>query len=78
VQLLGDRYWQGKIFSGGWVDGRGDAYASVEPATMQQLAEVGAATPADVGRAVQRASKAQPGWAATPYDRPAAVGHRLM
>ena len=55
MQLLGDRYWQGKIFSGGWVDGRGHAYASVEPTTMQQLAEVGAATPADVGRAANSA-----------------------
>jgi benzaldehyde dehydrogenase (NAD) len=76
MQLLGDRKWQRKIFSGGWIDGGGDTYASVEPATMQQLGEVGAATAADVGRAVQRASKAQPGWAATPYDRRAAVLRR--
>jgi benzaldehyde dehydrogenase (NAD) len=76
MQLLGDRKWQGKIFSGGWIEGGGDTYASVEPATMRQLGEVGAATPADVGRAVQRAIKVQPGWAATPYDRRAAVLRR--
>jgi benzaldehyde dehydrogenase (NAD) len=30
----------------------------------------------NIGRAVQRASEAQPGWAATPYDRRAAVLRR--
>jgi benzaldehyde dehydrogenase (NAD) len=76
TQLRGDDKWQGKIFSGGWIDGGGDTYVSEEPAAMQRLREVGAATAADVGRAVQRASKAQPGWAATPYDRRAAVLRR--
>jgi len=45
VGLLDDRVWAGKIFSGTWVDGSGDAYAAVEPATGAELAQVGGAVP---------------------------------
>jgi hypothetical protein len=37
-ELLGTAAWAGKIYSGGWVDGGGHTFASVEPATGQQLA----------------------------------------
>jgi hypothetical protein len=43
----------------------GHTFASVEPATGQQLADVGSASTDDLRRAVQRANDAQPGWAAT-------------
>jgi benzaldehyde dehydrogenase (NAD) len=75
-ELLGAAAWAGKIYSGGWVDGGGDSFASIEPATGQQLADVGSATAEDVHRAVQRASEAQRAWAATPYDSRAAVLRR--
>ena len=74
--LLDAGEWAGKIYSGGWVDGAGGAFASVEPATGRQLAEVGAAGPEDVKRAVQRASDAQRAWAATPYNIRAGVLRR--
>jgi benzaldehyde dehydrogenase (NAD) len=53
-ELLGTAAWAGKIYSGGWVDGGGHTFASVEPATRWQLADVGSAAPDDVRRAVQR------------------------
>src|SRR5215211_1249422 len=76
MELLGTGHWAGRVFSGGWLQGGGETYASVEPATGQQLAEVGAAAPQDVRRAVQRAGDTQPAWAATPYDHRAAVLRR--
>ena len=75
-ELLAAAAWAGKIYSGGWVDGGGHTFASVEPATGRQLAEVGSASTDDVRRAVQRATDAQQGWAATPYDRRASVLRR--
>jgi len=75
-ELLAAAAWAGKIYSSGWVDGGGQTFASVEPATGQQLAEVGSAAPDDVRRAVQRASDAQRSWAATPYDCRATVRRR--
>jgi benzaldehyde dehydrogenase (NAD) len=73
AELLGTDEWPGRIYSGGWVYGSGRTFKSVEPATGRQLAEVGSASTDDVRRAVQRASDAQPSWAATPYDVRAAV-----
>ena len=74
--LLDDRAWAGKIFSGTWVDGSGDAYAAVEPATGAELAQVGAASPADVAKAAERAADAQRDWARLPYDQRARVLRR--
>lgn len=47
-ELLGAAAWAGKIYSGGWVDGSGHTFASVEPATGRQLDDVGSAAPDDV------------------------------
>ncbi len=47
-ELLGAAAWAGKIYSGGWVDGGGRTFASVEPATGRQLADVGSTAPDDV------------------------------
>ena len=66
----------GQIYSSGWVDGGGQTFASVEPATGRQLADVGAAARDDVRRAVPRAREAQRAWAATPYDGRAKVLRR--
>lgn len=74
--LLDDRVWAGKIFSGTWVDGSGDAYAAVEPATGAELAQVGGASPADVAKAAERAADAQRDWARVPYDQRARVLRR--
>jgi benzaldehyde dehydrogenase (NAD) len=74
--LLAAREWVGRIYSGGWIAGAAGSYRSVEPATGQVLAEVGAAGPGDVGRAVALAQAAQQEWAATGYDRRAGVLRR--
>ncbi|WP_371663444.1 aldehyde dehydrogenase family protein [Streptomyces sp. NBC_00280] len=76
MAFLDDRDWQGRIFSGGWVDGSGEPYDSVEPATGKSLGRVGAATPADLDRAVSQAVQAQRAWAAVPYIERAQVLRR--
>ena len=74
--LLDDGAWQGKVWTGSWTDGSGGTYASVEPATGEQLGQVGLATPADVEKAVARAVDAQREWAALPFEQRAAVLRR--
>jgi benzaldehyde dehydrogenase (NAD) len=67
--FLTDDVLDGRLFSNGWIqaDQRMDV---IEPATGDVLASVGAATPADVFRAADAASQAQPAWGATdPYER---------
>lgn len=74
--FLDQKVWAGKIYSGGWVAGSGSEYDCVEPATGATLARVGAASPADVAKAAERASQAQPEWAALTYDARAVVLRR--
>ncbi|MEU1853429.1 benzaldehyde dehydrogenase [Streptomyces sp. NPDC019990] len=78
MTLLDSSTWEGRIFSGlgEWVSGTGEEYDAVEPATGKTLGRVGSATPADVGRAVERAVRAQREWAARPYSDRAAVLRR--
>jgi benzaldehyde dehydrogenase (NAD) len=69
--------WMGKLFSTeGWVAGSGGEYDAVEPATGNELARVGAATPTDVHKAAEAAAQAQREWAALTYDRRAEVLRR--
>ena len=49
-ELLGAAAWAGKIYSGGWVDGGGHTFASVEPATGRQLRVTGVHTDALTGQ----------------------------
>ncbi len=74
--LLDTSDWSGRIFSGGWIRGGGPTYPAVEPATGRILGQVGAASAADVDRAVELAMIAQPAWAATTYLRRAAILRR--
>jgi benzaldehyde dehydrogenase (NAD) len=76
VTFLDRSLWEGKIYTGGWVAGSGGEYPAVEPATGLELARVGAATPADVHKAAERATQAQREWAALSYDRRAQVLRR--
>ncbi|WP_330351245.1 aldehyde dehydrogenase family protein [Streptomyces sp. NBC_00582] len=76
MAFLEDHDWQGRVFSGRWVDGSGEPYDSVEPATGKVLGRVGAATPADLHRAVGQAAAAQRAWAALPYIERAQVLRR--
>ncbi|TPQ21231.1 aldehyde dehydrogenase family protein [Streptomyces sporangiiformans] len=60
---LGSAKWTGKIYSGGWRQSEGGTQQVSEPATGEQLAEVGVAAPADVARAGALAARAQRDWA---------------
>ena len=68
--------WEGRIFTGAWVEGSGGEYDAVEPATGNKLARVGAATPDDVNKAAKAAAQAQREWAALTYDKRAQVLRR--
>jgi len=59
--------WRGKIYLGGWTSSVGGSLAVAEPATGEELARIGLATPGDVAVAVSRAKAAQPAWAAIPH-----------
>jgi benzaldehyde dehydrogenase (NAD) len=76
MTFLDRSVWEGRIYSGGWVPGSGGEYEAVEPATGQTLGRVGAATPADVHKAAERAAQAQREWAGWTYDRRADVLRR--
>ena len=76
MTLLDSSTWEGRIFSGEWVNGSGEDYSAVEPATGKTLGRVGSATPADAHQAVERAVQAQREWAALPHSERAAVLRR--
>ncbi len=75
MALLGSD-WQGRIFSGGWIDGTGGTRDVVSPSTGEVLGSIGIASPDDVARATAAAAEAQKGWAAAPYNERAAVLRR--
>jgi len=76
MALMDDAAWQGKIYSGGWIDGGGGAAAVIEPATGAEIGRTGIASPADVSRAANLAAAAQPAWAATPHTERSAILRR--
>jgi benzaldehyde dehydrogenase (NAD) len=76
VSFLDDRTWNGKLYLDGWSDGGAGRRPVIEPATGDQLAELGAASPEDVDRAARRAAEAQREWAATSFEERAAVLRR--
>ncbi len=65
--------WTGRIYSGGWIEGQGGSAAVTEPATGGRLGTIGVASAEDVDRAARSARQARAAWAATPFDRRAAV-----
>jgi benzaldehyde dehydrogenase (NAD) len=76
--LLDGVDWAGKVFTGRWQDGGGGTYEAIEPATGLALATVGAASPADVAEAGERAAAVQRAWAALPYVERAGVLQRAI
>ncbi len=81
VETDGDRLmdstdWYGAIFDGAWRRAAGGDIAVREPATGEELARVGLATPDDVRRSAERAAAAQREWAATGHEERAAVLRR--
>ncbi|MFC8182132.1 benzaldehyde dehydrogenase [Rhodococcus sp. 14-2470-1b] len=73
-ETLAGTDWHGKIYSGGWIDGRGGISPTIEPATGATLGQIGLADAQDVADAVERAQAAQPAWAALPgHERAARI-----
>ena len=52
----------GLFIDGAWVEGQGDSFETLNPASGAPLARLAQATPAEVDRAVTAARRAQPGW----------------
>lgn len=71
--LTANAPWSGKIYSQGWIDADGGQAPIVEPATGGRLGSIGVAAITDVDRAARSALAARHAWAATPFDRRAAV-----
>src|SRR5579863_8144832 len=68
--------WEGTIFVSGWFEGGGEPIRVTEPATGEQLATIGSASPADVARAAELATAAQESWQAVPPTERAAILRR--
>ena len=73
MSLLDPATWNARLYSSGWRTGSGGAGAVTEPATGNELAELGLADESDVAAATAAAMVAQRDWAARPYDERAAV-----
>jgi len=65
--------WRGRLFGAEWRAAEGGSIDVVEPATGATITRVGNAAAKDVRRAAAEARAAQPGWAATPYEKRAAI-----
>jgi benzaldehyde dehydrogenase (NAD) len=65
--------WRGRVFGAEWRSAAGGTLDVLEPATGATLTRVGNGVAEDVRRAAAEARAAQPGWAATPYEKRAAV-----
>jgi benzaldehyde dehydrogenase (NAD) len=76
MTLLDSATWAGQIFSDGWRESHGGSRSVQEPATGESLGSVGIANGADVEQAAALAAKAQPEWAATPFQERAAILRR--
>jgi benzaldehyde dehydrogenase (NAD) len=76
MTLLDSATWSGQVSSDGWRDALGGARSVMEPATGESLGSVGVANAADVEQAAAGAAKAQPEWAATPFQERAAILRR--
>src|SRR5215468_9373077 len=72
-KLMIEATWQGRVFGGEWRTAAGGWLDVLEPATGETITRVGNATAADVRRAAAEARAAQPAWAASPYEKRAAI-----
>ena len=65
--------WRDRLFGTEWRTARGGSVDVVEPATGATLTRVGNASAEDIKHAAADARAAQPGWAATPYEKRASI-----
>jgi benzaldehyde dehydrogenase (NAD) len=73
---LDESLWRSRIHLDGWRAGAGGSYAVLEPATGDEIGNLGVAAPTDVTVACERAATAGRAWAALPYIERAAVLRR--
>ncbi len=64
--------WKGRLFGNDWYTS-GGTIDVLEPASGAHITTVGNATAKDVRKAAAEARAAQPGWAATPYEKRAEI-----
>src|SRR5919107_6185240 len=76
MSLLDAQVWTGSIFTGQWSSAMGGEAAVVEPATGEEIGQIGFAGPEDIARAAARALEAQRDWARRSYEERAAVLRR--
>jgi benzaldehyde dehydrogenase (NAD) len=76
VTLLDAGTWTSRIFSDGWMKPSGGEAPVVEPATGDELGQIGIGSPDDLADAAARAVEAQRAWAATNFEERAAVMRR--
>jgi len=72
-KFMVESVWRGRVFGSDWRSAAGGSLDVLEPATGETLTRVGKAVAEDVRRAAAEARAAQPAWAATPYEKRAAV-----
>ena len=72
-KFMVESVWRGRLFGAEWRNAAGGTLDVLEPSTGATLTRVGAATAADVRKAAAEARATQPDWAATPYERRAAI-----
>jgi Aldehyde dehydrogenase family len=65
--------WRGRVFGAEWRDAAGGTFDVIEPGTGATITRVGNASAEDVRKAAAEARAAQPDWAATPYEKRAAI-----
>jgi benzaldehyde dehydrogenase (NAD) len=76
MTLLDSATWTGQISSDGWRESLGGSRPVIEPATGESIGSIGIANAADVEQAAAFAAKAQPEWAAMPFQERAAILRR--
>src|SRR5579871_6112874 len=72
-RFLIENVWRGRLFGAEWRSASGGTLDVIEPATGAVLTRVGNASADDVRRAAAEARLAQVEWAATPYEKRAAI-----
>jgi benzaldehyde dehydrogenase (NAD) len=72
-KLMIESMWQGHVFGAEWRGAAGGSLDVLAPATGETITRVGNAVAADIRRAAAEARAAQPAWAASPYEKRAAI-----
>lgn len=72
-KFLIEKTWHERVFGAEWRTPAGGALDVLEPANGKVLTRVGNANAADIRAAAAEARKAQKDWAATPYEKRAAI-----